>query len=281
MENVALVVHACDRYKLLYPGFEYFFKKHWPYKQLGISYYFFTEDIDYQSDVFTNIKTGKGEWSDRLLRGLQQIPQSHIIYMQEDMWLNKPVDFDTLEKIVQYVSNCQVNLLKLSSNPVYCTKSLQYNINGLVLAMLDNDRSRYLMSHQISVWKKSFLCDQLQYKEHPWRNEREGTKRLRKLNPKILQIDLFAENGNHPLNPNTDTGICSAYFTVSANASLNSFAQPYIDEMLRDDATPTIQLYAAILNRHQQQNLTHDGQPKPRKDDIFKKLKKHLGRLRR
>lgn len=273
MQNIALIVHTCDRYKLLYPGFEYFFKKYWPYGDVQISYYFLTEQDSYQSPVFKNIKTGKGEWSERLLNGLKQIPEEHIIYLQEDMWFNKRVDDNTINNIIDFTLANQVDLFKLSSNQVYHTKPTGQYINGLSVGIVDNKKSRYLMSHQISIWKKSFLIDQLKYKEHPWRNERKGTKRLKKLNPQIYHIDLLSENDELPVNKNEATKVIGSYYTVSQNAALREYVNPFISEMkLANDAA--ICEYAQKLDLHLKNGLTHDGQSKPRKEDLFKRLKK-------
>jgi len=275
MKNIALIVHTCDRYRLLYPGFAYFFKKNWPYGDVDISYYFLTEVEEYQSSLFKNIKTGKGEWSDRLLNGLKQIPEEYVIYMQEDMWLNKPVSADTINKIIEYSLAKKSDLFKLSSNHVYHTKPTGESINGLSIGLLDNDASEYLMSHQVSIWKKSFLVEQLQYREHPWRNERKGTKRLKKLNPKIYHIDLFSENGELPTNSNTDNSEIASYYTVSQNATLREYANPFISEM-KLDSDPNIREYAQKLDHHLKNGLTHDGQSAPRKQDLFKKIKNYL-----
>ena len=74
-KTIAVVVHACDRYALLYRGFEYFFKKHWPAEVAINNYYFLTEEADTDSTFFKNIKTGMGEWSDRLENALKKIPE--------------------------------------------------------------------------------------------------------------------------------------------------------------------------------------------------------------
>jgi hypothetical protein len=275
MPKIALIVHTCDRYQLLYTGFAYFFKKYWPYGDVQLNYYFLTEEVSYKSDVFINIKTGKGEWSDRLLKGLQQIPEDYVIYFQEDMWLSKPLDGDALSKIIDLTFAHHINLFKLSSNGVYQTRPTGQFINGLAVSVLDNEKSGYLMSHQVSIWNKSFLMEQIKYHEHPWRNERKGTKRLKKLNPEIYHIDLFAENDQQAINQNTDTTGASQYYTVSQNASLNSYAHPFISQMkLAEDAN--IREYAQKLDLHLKNGLTHDGQSKPRKDDLFKKLKNYL-----
>jgi len=273
MDQIALIVHTCDRYKLLYQGFEYFFKKYFPYGDIPIRYYFLTEEVDHESDVFTNIKTGKGEWSERLLRGLEAIPENYIIYFQEDMWLTRPVDADTVKQIIDFAFLQEADLFKLSSNSVYKTNPAGKHINGLAVTLLDNSRSQYLMSHQVTAWNKSFLMSQLRFKEHPWRNERKGTERLKVLSPDIYHIDLFAENDQQPVNNNKEQGVISQYYTVSQNAQLNTYALPFIEAM-KADANPAIQAYAEKLEYNFCNNITHDGLSKPRKEDIFKRIKR-------
>jgi hypothetical protein len=230
-KSIAVVVHACDRYRLLFQGFEYFFKKYWPQHTVVCNYYFLTEELDYNSDVFTNIKTGKGEWTERLRVALQCIEEPYIIYMQEDMWLSEMLCADTINSLVQFALENELQLMKLNSSEVYKTIATDIVIDGLRVGVLDNNASGYLMSHQLAIWNKEFLLSQLQYKEHPWRNERKGTKRLKKLNPVIYHVDLFSENGKTPINNNPDTAHTGSYMTVSVNSVLNDFVVPFINEL--------------------------------------------------
>jgi hypothetical protein len=69
--KVALLVHSCDRYQFLYKGFEAFFSRHWNF-DIPCNYYFATEEIDAQVKGFKNIKSGKGQWTNRLSALLKQ-----------------------------------------------------------------------------------------------------------------------------------------------------------------------------------------------------------------
>jgi hypothetical protein len=275
MSQVALVVHACDRYQLLYKGFEYFFKKHWPYKKLPVRFYFLTEEVDLRSEIFTNIKTGKGQWSERLLTGLKQVAEPYIMYLQEDMWFDMPVDPESLADLFSFVASKHPQLVKLSNNPVYHVAPTNQFINGLVINTLDNSRSKYLMSHQVSVWNKELLMDQLIYKEHPWRNERKGTKRLKKIDPVIYHVGLFSENGHAPLGESLAEASVSSYRTISQNAMLKPDTLPFIKEMeVSEDED--IRAYAVQLKNNLKNHITHDGRKPPRKEDIFKRFKRWL-----
>jgi hypothetical protein len=271
--NFALLVHTCDRYQFLYSGFSAFFNKYWD-SSIPCNYYFATENLEVEIDGFTNIRSGSGQWSDRLAHLLKHdIKEQYVIYFQEDMWLNKPVDSAFFTELFALIETHSWKQVKLTSAEVYKTKHTGYEVQGFSIAELDNEASGYLMSHQVTVWDRDFLLAQLPANEHPWRNERKGTKRLKQLNPQILQADYFAENNNPAINQNPDAANRSGYDTVSQNSALNPRVLPYIDALKQE---PLYQQYALDLQHHYDNQLTHDGNAKPRKDDIFKKIKNWL-----
>ncbi|WP_316734833.1 hypothetical protein [Pedobacter aquatilis] len=268
--NVALLVHACDRYEFLYKGFDYTFSKNWNF-EIPCSYYFATEVKDVTIKGFTNIKSGKGEWADRLATLLRSIDEEYVLYFQEDMWLSKPLSASFFTELFQIASANNWQQVKLHSSDVYKTRETEDFIEGFNIAEVDNKASNFLMSHQITLWKKDFLLAQLYKKEHPWRNERKGTKRLKKLNPLIHHIDYFAENGANAINVNKDDVKRSEYYAVSFNSTLNFNAVQFINEL--KSGSKEEQSYAVELQNHYDNDLTHDGKPKPKKVDLFKKFK--------
>lgn len=271
--RVALIVHSCDRYAFLYKGFEIFFSKYWDF-DIDCNYYFATEEKNISINGFKNIHSGKGEWSDRLAFLLREkISEKYVLYFQEDMWLSKkvnPVFFNDLFKMAEEKNWQQV---KLHSSEIYKTISTDCFIEGFNISKFDN-RSGYLMSHQVTLWNKDFLLNQLHKNEHPWRNERKASKRLKKLNPEIFHIDYFADNGNKEINKNKDPVLRSEYYTVSFNGMLNGFIQYFIKELMKGCIAQ--REYALKLEYNYNNNFTHDGLQKPRKTGIFKKIKNWL-----
>lgn len=268
--QTAILVFACDRYELLYKGFDVFFKKNWDHSK-PIKIYFATENKDIELDGYSNIKSGDGEWTNRLKRILNQIEEEYIIFIQEDMWLNKKVHSGIIDEILTYTIKNDLKLVKLHSSPVYNTNELEINFSGFLLSKLIKEKSDFLMSHQISVWNKNFLHSQLKDDEHPWRNERRGSKRLKKDKEDIYQIDFISENGNSPNNKNHFQNSSGEYHTISANACLDPKAKWFIEELKTDYPD-----YAKKLMHHLENNITHDGKPKPRKVDVFKKVKNKI-----
>jgi hypothetical protein len=270
--QVALIVHTCDRYELLYKGFEYFFRKYWN-MDIPFTYYFATEEISVNIDGFKNIKSGKGEWTDRLRNLLDQIEEEYVIYFQEDMWLSKAVDKDFMVELSALAIQQKWMQVKLNSADVFKTTPGPHYIQNFNVAKLINEESKFLMSHQVTLWNKSFLKAQLKPNEHPWRNERRGTKRLRKLNPEIYHVDYFAETGHPEINQNKVGIRRSEYYSISSNACLNDFTPPYLEALAE---APELTEYASLLQDHYNREITHDGLPKPLKKDVFKRVKDWL-----
>ena len=273
-KDVALLVHSCDRYELLYKGFEFFFSKYWD-SEIDCNLYFATEEKRVSLNGFENIQSGKGAWADRLAFLLKEkITEKYILYIQEDMWLNKKINASFFNQLFELAEKNNWQQVKLHSSEIYKTVETSSFIKGFNIAKLDNDKSDFLMSHQITLWNKDFLLKQLHKKEHPWRNERKATKRLRKINPEIYHIDYFAENGQNEINKNSNPILRSEYQTISANGVLNSNVEPYIKELKNEGEL--FKKYASKLEYNYNNNLTHDGNPEPKKVDIFKRSKNWL-----
>ncbi|KQM74683.1 hypothetical protein ASE74_01470 [Pedobacter sp. Leaf216] len=271
--KVALLVHACDRYEFLYKGFNFTFTENWDFN-IPCNYYFATEVNNAAINGFTNIKSGNGEWADRLATLLNNMEEEYVLYFQEDMWLTKPVNAKFFTTLFEEAIQNNWRQVKLHSMNVYKTRASNNDIEGFNVAEIDNEASQYLMSHQVTLWKKDFLLAQLHKKEHPWRNERKGTKRLKKLNPLILHADYFAENGAAEINNNKNPLLRSEYYAVSFNSTLNNNILRFIEWLKTGSAAQ--KEYAAELQNHYDNNLTHDGNERPKKVDIFKKIKNFI-----
>lgn len=273
VNKVALLVHSCDRYEFLYKGFEYFFCRHWDFR-IPCTYYFATEEKKVAIKGFKNIHSGRGEWTDRLAALLKKIPESYILYFQEDMWLNKDVDPVFFTNLFNLTFTRQWKQVKLNSSQVYKTIPTSIFVECFNIGLLDNKQSEYLMSHQITLWDKQYLMNQLLKSEHPWRNERRGSKRLKKLNPEIFHADYFMENGMPENNINDACAKRSGYWTVSENGMLNGRVLSYIEVLNRGNDDEKV--YARQLTYHYENKLTHDGKEKPRKEDLYMKIKKWI-----
>lgn len=168
--NLSLLVHTFNDYRHLWAGSARAINQFFP---VEIPIYWGTDitTVDRETKwAGKMIFSGTGEWSDRLRALLKEIPTEYVLYMQEDHWpTQKPPDL-----VVLMQKMTENDLFRLQISPVVHFYTLKNHENTLFF----EPKSKYLVSHQPSIWKKSFLLDCLKPGETPWVNEYEGTKRL-------------------------------------------------------------------------------------------------------
>lgn len=180
MLNLSVLIHTFNRYSFLWEGLIDHWERNWGlrYPQTYFGTDFFTPPVADHEIIkhFQPLYSGDGEWSDRLRKLLVQIPSDYILYMQEDHYpISQPPDLAKLGNIIE-----EKDLLRLQISPV----NQFYSLYGSEMPLFFHEKSKYLVSHQPSIWKKSFLLECLKPGENPWQNEYEGTKRLNN-DPKI------------------------------------------------------------------------------------------------
>jgi hypothetical protein len=176
--NLALLVFSFDQYAWLWPGFYKAFRENW---NLIHPQSYFASDVETENNVgepFKMLYSGSGEWSDRLKRVLLQIHADYIFLMQEDHYPTKKPP--NLSEMMQIVS--ERDLFRLQLSPV----NRFYALEGSDLPLFFDPSSKYLVSHQPSIWLKDFLLSCLERGETPWQNEYKGTLRLNN-KPEIRQ----------------------------------------------------------------------------------------------
>src|SRR5690606_19706594 len=168
--NLSVLIHTFNGYDHLWNGQAVSFQKNWPWRGTDIYFGTDTPRADYPWHAGDIIYYGPGEWSDCLRALHAQIPTDYVLYMQEDHWPTKPPpDLAELMRIVT-----ENDIFRLQISPIVPFYTLFSEGNTLFFDV----KSKYLVSHQPSIWKKSFLLECLKPGENPWKNEYEGTKRL-------------------------------------------------------------------------------------------------------
>jgi hypothetical protein len=168
--NLSLLVHSFEGYAHLWPGYYKAFRENWDPQ--GVQSYW-GSDFQTKHTVgvpFKMIYSDCGEWSDRLKRLLIKIPSDYVLYMQEDHWPTQSPP--NLAELMQIMTEKGLFRLQISPNATFYTTFLEEN------TLFFDVKSKYLVSHQPSIWKKSFLLDCLKPGETPWINEYKGTMRL-------------------------------------------------------------------------------------------------------
>lgn len=112
-------------------------------------------------------------WSDQLLASLEMIPERYVLYMQEDYFLDAPVDHVRLGECLALVVGgglgC-VHLTPYGSHGGRTTAELPY--------LVDVPRiSHYRFSNQAAIWDKAVLASYVRPGESAWETEILGTLR--------------------------------------------------------------------------------------------------------
>jgi len=192
INDLAVVIHTCDKYKFAWEGWWKTFSEHWDFN-LGIDIYFANEIIDVNFDGIKQLKTGEGEWSDRLNRAFNMIPHKHVLYWQEDMWMiNKLDDFSQYyNDFVKYDMDYLMFMTQLDDKNEHQN---YFKFNDKIIEdkylHFNSEITPWIIFHQPAIWKKDFFLEYLQHSEDPWVNEIEGTLRAKE-NHKIKEIKIY------------------------------------------------------------------------------------------
>ena len=180
INEIPVILHSMDSYSKFWNPWYHLFNLHC--KNHGPIIFLSEEkEPDFVNDV-THIKTGKGEWGERLLIALEQIESELVFYMQEDFWCIK--DFELKDNILEMFEEYKMDQLHNKEN-INLIKTIKIKDNLLKFAQ----DSEYTQNHQFGLWRKSKLKDNVLPNENPWENEINGSIRLNKNPHNIYLLD--------------------------------------------------------------------------------------------
>lgn len=168
--QITVLIGSCDKYSFLWDEFYRAFSK------------YFLPDIDVfllsetkKHPYIPTINTGTTTWGKHVLKALEQIDTPYILWLQDDYFLIKPFDSDTLEYNLECCKNFNVDHLILDRIAKHYTLIDEKHCGMIKMS----DRSKYLTSLQASIFKRDFLVDNIKPNDTPWTFEVQGTKRVR------------------------------------------------------------------------------------------------------
>ncbi len=207
--DLTIFVNTSDNFEDCWDPFFKLFKHFWndcPYPIV-----LNTETKDYHFDGL-NISCSKvsvGEsrklsWSECLARGLDSINTPYILYLQEDYFLEAPVRREFIEPLLEEMRDNiadVIRLLELDTAGPWTPSSSQ-------LLWIVDQKAKYRLSLQASLWRKSVLRSQIRFHENPWQLESYGSSRSRRLKEKVCCVnrDEFIGQGKEVF-PYKPTGV--------------------------------------------------------------------------
>lgn len=188
-----ILIHTCDAYAFCWP---YLFRGVRDHLK-GRTIYFANEEVDIDQPNMIQLKTGPGEWSDRLRIALERLDDDVIFYMQEDRIPVCSLPFARYYRdFVKHDMDCLRTCRGIKHYTFWDEEFI-----GVYWRLWPT--SAYLVDHYPGFWRREYLLSCLEPGETPWQNEIRGSKRLKGTDCRIFLVrhPWFAHivrRGEHP-----------------------------------------------------------------------------------
>lgn len=151
LTDFAMIVVSCDAYTELGKIFFDLQQKYMGW--LDVPRYFINESKPADFDGVKTIHVGTDvDWSGKMSRALEQIPEKYILFMLEDYFIGKPVAEDHIREAVQTMKKYDLRYYKITPLPPIHKGSFM----GKHLAQIPGNM-RYGVNLQAAIFEKSYL----------------------------------------------------------------------------------------------------------------------------
>jgi hypothetical protein len=211
--NLTVLVNSTDSFSDCWPPFFRLFKKYWPSCPCHVVLNTETKEF---SDTELQLVCSRVQaedfaasrrlpWSDCLIRCLDAVRTPYILYLQEDYFLNGPVDQTFVAECVDVMVKHNVPHIRLMEVDIRA-RYRKSNLHPLLWQI--DQRANYRVSLQAGLWNVAALRDLLRPGESGWTFERRGSVRaMRRPDVFLCQsLDHFNARGRYPV-PYQPTGI--------------------------------------------------------------------------
>jgi hypothetical protein len=211
-DNCTLLVNSCDSFEDCWNPFFRLFSTYWerPESQIILNTELKTYNFPGLDILCSQVNSTKPDvkltWSECLIEALNRTNTQLILYMQEDYFIEKPVDGALINEMVQLmINNAEIKyigLTRIGSYPPF----YQYDKDPRLMVVSRN--SRYRISLQAGLWRKEVFLSYLRSDENAWMFEIFGTMRSRRRNELFLILNRELYNThNNPVLCYEHTGI--------------------------------------------------------------------------
>lgn len=127
------------------------------------------------------------EWSTGLIEVLQSISSDVVLFLMDDYWLNRQVDYHGMKVMYQYMQNNKdVARFDVTTDRLYARGVSDYCKVGYLDVLKSDPLSPYHFSYQASFWRRELLLQCIKPRETPWESEVSGDERLRNTGALVL-----------------------------------------------------------------------------------------------
>jgi len=174
--SVAIVVSSCDAFFDAWRPFVFFFRKHW--SDCPFPVFLIVNRLQVRSNLIRPIGVGPDrDWAANMQVALRQIPQPYVLYLQEDYFLNGPVDREQLAADFAYAFEHDAASFCFYGRSQLERDFVKLNDRFGIVPRESDGRTRL----QATLWKKGVLQSALRPGETAWNMEARASERTRDL----------------------------------------------------------------------------------------------------
>lgn len=197
MKNYSVLVTSCDSFDDAWVPFFRLYHKYW--NDTSVTTYLITEykTFEYPGINIVNTLVSTSEhhrltWAETVIKSLEQVHTDIVLMYMDDFFITAPVDIPFIEKAaLRLQEDKNIDAIYLSANGPKDCKTFEPDETFCLVKQF----SRYKVSMQACLWKKSVLLSLLKAHENAWMFEIFGTKRAHLLNLNFLRVS------NNQINP--------------------------------------------------------------------------------
>jgi len=224
-DRLTIVVHTTDTFEDCWYPFFTLLQRYWPDRKASVLLNTQFKEFHSQDPTIRSAKVGnpssfdlKRSWSCRLVAGLQQVNTPYVLYLQEDYFLNSPVDSQMLLRCLDEIDKGRADYVGF-----HCSEpeSELAPVNDKLALVAQ--KANYRLCTQAGLWRKSTLLKYTIPGESVWQWERYGSRRAHGGQERFLCV----RRDTPPVFPYVPTGVVKGRWYAPAVVDL--FASHGID----------------------------------------------------
>lgn len=174
--SIAVVISSCDAFFDCWRPFAFFFRKFWPACPFPV--YLIVNQLRISSDIIQAIPVGEDRgWASNMKLALQTLDVSHLLYFQEDYFLNAPVQGEQLAADFAYAFENETDAFCFRARSDLDAGFQPINDRFGIVPRSSDGRTRC----QVTLWKRESLLSVLRDGEDAWAMEAKGSERTREM----------------------------------------------------------------------------------------------------
>jgi len=170
MNNLAVVIVACDKNSHIWNRWYAHFIRHW---NIDAPVYFINEVMDIPYLGVKQIKVGHTpvkKWTRMLRRAVKEIHEDHLFIMMDDHIMNFDIS-DLFTEIYEAFNHFNADAFRIRAESTSADIiNLPNYVHGKKIKKL-SQRSKYLASFSPNIWRKEYLLRCISRDQSPWRCE--------------------------------------------------------------------------------------------------------------